>query len=210
MPIALAVLTLMAHRDGRHPNRAPSLSGHCGHGPVFIVQRSVAIDRRDLTHSFDDLVSDGEKGRKRAKANGVQFGRKPKLTPHQRREALERREAGNPSQQSLGRMLYHKARYRGSPGQCSGEDRPAPHGGRWRAAQVKAATKLRLIKRPTCQLDRSNPWQECRAEPLVSANSSPGPTHLVSKSPLFASQPSRLLPCQNHGPPRKPSCIRSA
>jgi len=35
-------------------------------------------------------------GRARAKANGVKLGRKPKLTPHQRREALARREAGEP------------------------------------------------------------------------------------------------------------------
>ena len=33
-------------------------------------------------------------GRSRAKARGVKLGRKPKLTPHQRREALERREQG--------------------------------------------------------------------------------------------------------------------
>src|SRR5215470_812943 len=33
-------------------------------------------------------------GRARAKARGVRFGRKPKLTPHQRQEALRRREAG--------------------------------------------------------------------------------------------------------------------
>ena len=33
-------------------------------------------------------------GRKRAKANGVKFGRAPKLTPHQKREAIARREAG--------------------------------------------------------------------------------------------------------------------
>jgi DNA invertase Pin-like site-specific DNA recombinase len=33
-------------------------------------------------------------GRERAKAKGVQFGRKPKLTPHQRREALQRMDAG--------------------------------------------------------------------------------------------------------------------
>jgi DNA invertase Pin-like site-specific DNA recombinase len=30
-------------------------------------------------------------GRKRALANGVRFGRNPKLTPHQRAEALQRR-----------------------------------------------------------------------------------------------------------------------
>jgi DNA invertase Pin-like site-specific DNA recombinase len=33
-------------------------------------------------------------GRVRAKARGVKMGRKPKLTPHQRQEALARREAG--------------------------------------------------------------------------------------------------------------------
>jgi DNA invertase Pin-like site-specific DNA recombinase len=33
-------------------------------------------------------------GRKRAMANGVHFGRKLKLTKHQRQEALARREAG--------------------------------------------------------------------------------------------------------------------
>jgi hypothetical protein len=33
-------------------------------------------------------------GRKRARARGVLFGRPPKLTPHQRREAIARRDAG--------------------------------------------------------------------------------------------------------------------
>ena len=33
-------------------------------------------------------------GRKRAQARGVRFGRKPKLTAHQRQEAIARREAG--------------------------------------------------------------------------------------------------------------------
>jgi hypothetical protein len=35
-------------------------------------------------------------GRERAKARGVRLGRRPKLTPHQRKEALGRREAGEP------------------------------------------------------------------------------------------------------------------
>jgi DNA invertase Pin-like site-specific DNA recombinase len=35
-----------------------------------------------------------EEGRKRAQARGVRFGRKLKLTSHQRQEALARREAG--------------------------------------------------------------------------------------------------------------------
>src|ERR1700678_2739858 len=35
-------------------------------------------------------------GRARAKARGVRMGRPPKLTPHQVKEALHRREAGEP------------------------------------------------------------------------------------------------------------------
>jgi DNA invertase Pin-like site-specific DNA recombinase len=35
-------------------------------------------------------------GRERARARGVRMGRKPKLTQHQRREALARREKGEP------------------------------------------------------------------------------------------------------------------
>jgi DNA invertase Pin-like site-specific DNA recombinase len=35
-------------------------------------------------------------GRERAKARGVRLGRKPKLTPHQRKEALVRRNVGEP------------------------------------------------------------------------------------------------------------------
>jgi DNA invertase Pin-like site-specific DNA recombinase len=35
-------------------------------------------------------------GRARAVANGVRLGRKPKLTPHQQKEALRRRDAGEP------------------------------------------------------------------------------------------------------------------
>jgi DNA invertase Pin-like site-specific DNA recombinase len=35
-------------------------------------------------------------GRERAKARGVRMGRRPKLTPHQRLEAIARREAGEP------------------------------------------------------------------------------------------------------------------
>jgi DNA invertase Pin-like site-specific DNA recombinase len=35
-------------------------------------------------------------GRERAKARGVKMGRKPKLTPHQRAEAIRRRDQGEP------------------------------------------------------------------------------------------------------------------
>jgi DNA invertase Pin-like site-specific DNA recombinase len=42
-------------------------------------------------------------GRARAKARGVKLGRKFKLTPHQRREALARRERGKESQTEIAR-----------------------------------------------------------------------------------------------------------
>jgi DNA invertase Pin-like site-specific DNA recombinase len=41
-----------------------------------------------------DVIRRTAAGRERAKANGVKFGRKPKLSPEQRQEALARRAAG--------------------------------------------------------------------------------------------------------------------
>jgi DNA invertase Pin-like site-specific DNA recombinase len=40
------------------------------------------------------ILARTSEGRTRAKARGVRFGRKPVLTAHQRREALERRSRG--------------------------------------------------------------------------------------------------------------------
>ena len=40
------------------------------------------------------IVARTGEGRKRAMANGIKFGRKPKLTPHQQEEALKRRADG--------------------------------------------------------------------------------------------------------------------
>ena len=42
-------------------------------------------------------------GRARAEARGAKLGRKPKLTPHQKREALERRERGEETHAEIGR-----------------------------------------------------------------------------------------------------------
>ncbi len=42
-------------------------------------------------------------GRARAKARGVKLGRRPKLTPHQKREALERRARGDETHAEIGR-----------------------------------------------------------------------------------------------------------
>ena len=38
-------------------------------------------------------------GRERATARGVKLGRKPKLTPHQKREAIKRRDNGEPTRE---------------------------------------------------------------------------------------------------------------
>jgi DNA invertase Pin-like site-specific DNA recombinase len=42
-------------------------------------------------------------GRERAKARGVKMGRKPKLTPHQRREAIRRRDSGDETVREIAR-----------------------------------------------------------------------------------------------------------
>ena len=59
------------------------------HGRLMLaVMGGLAEIERDLIRART-----GE-GRARAKARGVRLGRKPKLTPHQIREALARREGG--------------------------------------------------------------------------------------------------------------------
>ena len=49
------------------------------------------------------ILARTSEGRARAKARGVKMGRKPKLTPHQQREALARRVAGEESMTDIGR-----------------------------------------------------------------------------------------------------------
>jgi DNA invertase Pin-like site-specific DNA recombinase len=59
------------------------------HGRLMLtVLGGLAEFERELIKARTD------EGRKRAQARGVRFGRKLKLTPYQRREALARREAG--------------------------------------------------------------------------------------------------------------------
>ena len=61
------------------------------HGRLMLtVLGGLAEFERDLIRTRT-----GE-GRERAKARGVKMGRKPKLTPHQQAEAINRREAGEP------------------------------------------------------------------------------------------------------------------
>jgi DNA invertase Pin-like site-specific DNA recombinase len=61
------------------------------HGRLMLtVLGGLAEFERDLIR-----VRTGE-GRERAKARGVKLGRPPKMTPHQIKEALQRRDAGEP------------------------------------------------------------------------------------------------------------------
>jgi DNA invertase Pin-like site-specific DNA recombinase len=49
------------------------------------------------------FVARTSEGRKRARARGVLFGRPRKLTPHQRREAIARRDTGDESLTDIAR-----------------------------------------------------------------------------------------------------------
>jgi DNA invertase Pin-like site-specific DNA recombinase len=61
------------------------------HGRLMLtVLGGLAEFERELIRARTD------EGRKRAQARGVRFGRKLKLTSHQRQEAIARREAGEP------------------------------------------------------------------------------------------------------------------
>jgi DNA invertase Pin-like site-specific DNA recombinase len=60
------------------------------HGRLMLtVLGGLAEFERDLIRARTS------EGRERARARGVKMGRPPKLTPHQRREAIRRRDRGN-------------------------------------------------------------------------------------------------------------------
>jgi DNA invertase Pin-like site-specific DNA recombinase len=81
--------------------------------------RSIAEPVVDTTSDFAELVlamlgvaaklerrrikERTARGRAEAKAQGVKFGRKPKLTPHQQREAIKRRDVDGETLRSIGR-----------------------------------------------------------------------------------------------------------
>jgi DNA invertase Pin-like site-specific DNA recombinase len=68
------------------------------HGRLMLtVLAGLAEFERDLIRARTS------EGRARAKANGVKLGRKFKMTPHQRREALARKERGKESQTEIAR-----------------------------------------------------------------------------------------------------------
>jgi DNA invertase Pin-like site-specific DNA recombinase len=81
--------------------------------------RSIAEPVVDTTSDFAELVlamlgvaaklerrrikERTARGRADAKAKGVKFGRPPKLTPHQKREAIQRRDIDQETLRSIGR-----------------------------------------------------------------------------------------------------------
>jgi DNA invertase Pin-like site-specific DNA recombinase len=84
--------------------------------------RSLAEPFLDTTSDFDEIVfailgvaaklehrrikERIARGRADAKAKGVKFGRKPKLTPHQQREAIKRRDVDGEMLRSIARTLH--------------------------------------------------------------------------------------------------------
>jgi DNA invertase Pin-like site-specific DNA recombinase len=68
------------------------------HGRLMLtVLGGLAEFERELIHARTS------EGRKRAVARGVRMGRKPKLTDHQRREAIQRRDQGDETHVEIGR-----------------------------------------------------------------------------------------------------------
>lgn len=91
-PDLLNVLATIAEKDAGFRSLAdPWADTTTAHGRLMLtVLGGLAEFERELIRARTD------EGRKRAMARGVRFGRKPKLTPHQMREALARRDAGEP------------------------------------------------------------------------------------------------------------------
>ena len=63
--------------------------------PLFDTRRLLSTLLAAIAEFECDLIKERTvEGRKRAQANGVKFGRKPKLSDHQRQEAIKRCAAG--------------------------------------------------------------------------------------------------------------------
>ena len=74
------------------------------HGRLMLtVLGGLAEFERDLIRARTS------EGRERAKARGVKMGRKPKLTPHQQREAMKRRDNGEPVREIARSFNVHHA-----------------------------------------------------------------------------------------------------
>ena len=89
---------------------APPSEPSCDKTPATtlrIITRSASSALCEAPHKAEferDLIRarTGE-GRARAVARGQRMGRPPKLTPHQKREAIKRRDTGNETLEDIGR-----------------------------------------------------------------------------------------------------------
>jgi DNA invertase Pin-like site-specific DNA recombinase len=88
----LNVLAMVSERGAGFRSLAdPMIDTTSPHGRLILaVLGALAEFERSM------ILSRTAEGRKRAQARGVRFGRKPKLSAFQAREALARREAGEP------------------------------------------------------------------------------------------------------------------
>jgi DNA invertase Pin-like site-specific DNA recombinase len=87
---------MAAQGQKQPPTFAPTTETYFNSG-ILTVLGGLAEFERELIRART-----GE-GRARAVANGVEMGRKPKLTPHQKREAIRRRDRGEESLAEIGR-----------------------------------------------------------------------------------------------------------
>lgn len=100
--------TLATITDSKAGSRSLANDTTTAHGRlVLTVLGGLAEFERELTRART-----GE-GRARAVARGVTLGRKPKLTPHQQREALTRAQTVSLFEQSCAAMPSTTALYRG-------------------------------------------------------------------------------------------------
>jgi len=96
----LNTLAAIAERGARFRSLGDAWAGTTtAHGRLILtVLGGLAEFERELIRA-----STGE-GRARAVADGVKMGRKPKLTPHQKREAIRRRDRGEVSGWTISRL----------------------------------------------------------------------------------------------------------
>jgi DNA invertase Pin-like site-specific DNA recombinase len=96
----LNVLAAIAERGAGFRSLAdPMIDTTSAHGRLILaVLGALAEFERSM------ILARTSEGRKRAMSNGVRFGRKPSLTPHQRAEALRRRAEGQ-SLMEIGRLF---------------------------------------------------------------------------------------------------------
>jgi DNA invertase Pin-like site-specific DNA recombinase len=92
------LVTITAKKAGFHSLGDAWADTTTAHGRLMLtVLGGLADVERDLIRART------AEGRERAKARGAKMGRKPKLTPHQQREAIRRRDVDGETLRSIGR-----------------------------------------------------------------------------------------------------------